>query len=52
MIILTRQNRKTICVALALAGLMTTIVSGQINVEDEASEKTPFKLLWGFDTGG
>ncbi|MFQ5608550.1 MAG: hypothetical protein ACE5GA_11440, partial [Candidatus Zixiibacteriota bacterium] len=52
MITLATRNRRTICVALTLVGLMAAATNGQVNIEDEAAEKSPFELLWGFDTGG
>ncbi len=52
MIIVKKKNWKSLCITLALVGLMPPIAPTQVNVEDKASEKTPFELLWGFDTGG
>lgn len=50
--ILSRFNCKVTCLAMAIVALMFSDATGQINIEDEASAQTPFKLLWGFDTGG
>lgn len=50
--IMLKLNCKALCLALALAGILSADAQGQVNIEDEASAQTPFELLWGFDTGG